>query len=153
MPDPRYYTLEVQHCPGQVLVGGELTVTLAPKGDDPSGEKWSVTPVFDPDRQIIGWTLVNGESGGALKYCGENEYVQIGSARAPVEADVVWNIAPHDDGPYFVISSVIDEEQCLDAPHKDTDCQGAKVECWGRNYGDHQMWRFVTVSTDPGTDQ
>lgn len=150
MPDPRYYTLEVQHCPGYVMVGGERTVTLALKGNDPAGEKWSVTPVFDPDRQIIGWTLVNASSGGALKFNGDDEYVQIGSAKPPIEADVVWDIDPHEDGPYFAISSIINGDQCLDAPHRDTPCAGAGVECWGRNYGEHQLWRFTTVSNAIG---
>ena len=146
MPGSTYYTIEVQHCPGYVVVGGERVVELDRQGNDPDGQKWSVTSVFKPELQIIGFMLINAASGGALKFGGDNQPVEIGSPREPVEKDVVWDLTVHEDSAYLIITPVANDGQALDALLTKNTCQGGQLQSHGINRGDHQQWRMTPIS-------
>jgi hypothetical protein len=78
-------------------------------------QKWYINNVFLPEDGLAGYTIVNVETTGALKFNGVKKPLIMGASRPPVELEVLWLLIAPAQGVFWHCTSAANAGQAIDS--------------------------------------
>jgi hypothetical protein len=134
------FTLEVKGAPGLVLQAGLDRTTLMRANPSSRAQQWFINNVFLPEAGLAGYTIVNAETTGAVKFHGVKEPLAMGASRPPVELEVLWLLIAPGQGLFWHFTSVANLGQAIDTYGLN---EGSVAGAYGSNDGnERQLFRL-----------